>query len=70
MHCLAVGEDDDTKPAPSCFSDIPPTAYAAVGLHALVLGMCHYSGNPHIADVCAVTTPAPAPEVFRRFHLA
>ena len=37
MHRLAIGEDYHAKPASSCFSDISPAAYAAIGLHALIL---------------------------------
>jgi 2,6-dihydroxypseudooxynicotine hydrolase len=68
MHRLTIFEDHHAKPASSCLSDAPPSAYAAVGLHALIFWIRDYSSNPGVADAGAVTAMPGAAEILRRFH--
>ena len=58
MHRLAIGENDDAQPAPARLIYSAPAAYTAIRLHALILRMRDYPGNPRLEDPRSV---APRP---------
>jgi hypothetical protein len=68
MHRLAVGEDNDAEPAPARFSNAPPTTNTAIGLHAFILRVRDYPGNPRVADSSAVAATPSVLEILGCFH--